>query len=390
MIKANKGWEDPCPLWDDDGSAYLINAFAASRSGIKSTLVISRMSGDGSKLLDDGVVVYDGHAKDPTIEGPKLYKRNGYYYISAPAGGVATGWQVVLRSKNIYGPYERRVVLAQGNTPVNGPHQGAWVDTPTGEYWFIHFQDRGAYGRITWLEPMKWINDWPVIGVNQNKDGTGEPALIHRKPNVKAYPSATPQRNDEFNNPDLGLQWQWHANPDAEWGFPAPALGALRLMCFPLPGDFQNFWDVPNLLLQKLPAPEFTATTRILFTPRNVGDKAGLIVMGASYAYLAVENSPEGVVLSQSECHRADHHEPEKQNASVPVSANSLYLRVHILPDAICQFSYSLDGATFKDFGGRFTAEPGRWIGAKVGLFAVTPHRGSEMGSADFDWFRIE
>jgi beta-xylosidase len=145
LIKDAKGWIDPCPLWDDDGNAYLVNAVAASRSGMKSTLIVSRMS-PGTRLLDDGAIVYDSHAQDPTVEGPKFYKRNGYYYIFAPAGGVPGGWQLALRSRHIYGPYDRRVVLAQGKTQVNGPHQGAWVETPNGESWFLHFQDKDAYG----------------------------------------------------------------------------------------------------------------------------------------------------------------------------------------------------------------------------------------------------
>ena len=184
LIKAAKGWIDPCPFWDDDGKAYLVSAFARSRSGIKSVLIVSRMNEEGTKLLDDGVIVFDGHEKDPTVEGPKFYKRNGYYYILAPAGGVESGWQLALRSKNIYGPYERRIVLAQGKTKINGPHQGGWVETQTGESWFIHFQDKGAYGRVVHLQPMKWVNDWPIMGVDLDNDGSGEPVLTHRKPNV--------------------------------------------------------------------------------------------------------------------------------------------------------------------------------------------------------------
>ena len=173
LVKAGKGWIDPCPLWDDDGNAYLVSAFAGSRAGFKSVIIVSKMSVDGTKLLDDGVMVFDGHDKHPTIEGPKFYKRNGYYYIFAPAGGVPTGWELILRSKNIYGPYEEKIVLAQGKSPINGPHQGAWVTTQTGEDWFLHFQDRGAYGRIVHLQPMKWVNDFPVIGVDADGDGTG-------------------------------------------------------------------------------------------------------------------------------------------------------------------------------------------------------------------------
>ncbi len=160
---------------------------------------MKKLSDDGSKTTDKGVAVYDGKAMDPTIEGPKFYKRNGFYYIFAPAGGVKQGWQLVLRSRNVYGPYERKVVMDQGSTPVNGPHQGAWVDTKSGEDWFIHFQDKGAYGRVVHLQPMKWINDWTVIGNDNDGDGKGEPVLAQKKPNVgKIYPIETPAESDEF------------------------------------------------------------------------------------------------------------------------------------------------------------------------------------------------
>ncbi len=201
LVQGGKGLIDPCPFWDDDGKVYLAHAFAGSRAGIKSILVIKQLDETGMRVTDDGVFVYDGHGIDPTIEGPKLYKRNGYYYIFAPAGGVSTGWQLVLRSKNIYGPYERKVVMDQGSTPVNGPHQGAWVNTPSGEDWFIHFQDKNAYGRVVHLQPMQWKNDWPVIGSDKDSDGKGEPVLIHRKPAVgRTYPAVTPPDSDEFND----------------------------------------------------------------------------------------------------------------------------------------------------------------------------------------------
>src|SRR5215831_9125314 len=262
LVKEAKGWIDPCPLWDDDGNAYLVSAMAGSRSGIKSILVISRMSADGTKLLDDGVMVFDGHDQNPTVEGPKLYKRNGYYYIFAPAGGVENGWQLVLRSKNIYGPYEQRIVLAQGKTDINGPHQGAWVETPSGESWFIHFQDKGAYGRVVHLQPVQWINDWPVIGVDREGRGQGAPVESFKKPNVgRTWPKATPPDSDEFDQNRLGLQWQWQANPQPNWAFPAGTLGFMRLFAVPPPKGFQNFWDSPNLLLQKFFSSNFTVTT---------------------------------------------------------------------------------------------------------------------------------
>ena len=147
-VQAGKGLIDPCPLWDDDGKAYLVHAYAGSRAGIKHRLRVCPMAPDGSKLLGEGEIVFHEPEKHPTLEGPKFFKKDGWYYILAPAGGVETGWQLALRSKNIYGPYEDKIVLAQGGTDINGPHQGALVDTPDDGWWFIHFQDAGVYGRI--------------------------------------------------------------------------------------------------------------------------------------------------------------------------------------------------------------------------------------------------
>jgi len=385
LIKQVKGWIDPCPFWDDDGHAYLISAMSASRSALKSTLILSRMAPDASRLLDEGALVYDGHAQDPTVEGPKLYKRNGFYYIFAPAGGVPQGWQLALRSGNIYGPYERRVVLSKGNTNVNGPHQGAWVDTPSGESWFVHFQDKGPYGRVVHLEPMKWVDDWPVIG------NDGMPVASYRKPNVgKPPPRATPADSDEFNSPTLGLQWQWQADPQPAWAFPSAALGALRLYAIPPPPGARNLWEVPNLLLQKVPAPQFTATAKVTFDARVAEDRVGLVVMGSDYSYLGVRRNATGLTLSQSICKDADQGSAEREAGAVELPGSTFYLRVRITADAMARFSYSTDGRDFKAVGEPFALEPGRWIGTKIGLFALGTVPVSEYGYADVDWFRVE
>jgi beta-xylosidase len=386
LLKRVKGWIDPCPFWDDDGRAFLISAMSASRSALKSTLILSRMTPDGTQLLDEGALVYDGHAQDATVEGPKLYKRRGFYYVFAPAGGVPQGWQLVLRSRSLYGPYERRVVLAQGNTNVNGPHQGAWVDTPTGESWFIHFQDKGAYGRIMHLEPMQWRDDWPVIG-----DG-GVPVATHRKPDVGAsYPIVTPAESDEFNGPTPGLQWQWQANPQPAWALPSPALGALRLYAVAPPEGAHNLWHVPNLLLQKLPAPAFTATTRISFAAHVNDDRVGLLLMGSDYSYVGARRMPDGTLrVAQIVCRNADLGGEEQETAAAPLQGTTLYLRVRVTPEAIGTFSYSTDGTQFQDIGTPFSVKAGRWIGAKVGLFALGTAPVSEYGYADVDWFHVD
>lgn len=391
LVLAAKGWIDPCPFWDDDGRAYLVSAMARSRSGIKSILVISRLSPDGKRLLDEGTMVFDGHDQNPTIEGPKLYKRNGYYYIFAPAGGVESGWQLALRAKNIYGPYESKIVLAQGKTNINGPHQGAWVETRTGESWFVHFQDLGAYGRVTHLQPLKWVNNWPVIGLDPDQDGTGEPVLRHRKPNAgRIHPIATPAESDEFNDSRLGLQWQWHANQQTNWAFPSAAYGHLRLFALTAPDKAKNFWQVPNLLLQKFPAPSFTVTTKVKVTPQGDDDGAGLIVMGLDYAYVSVRKKFDGFHVSQNTCQDADKDSAEKSIHETKVPDGPVFLRVSVKEGGLCHFSYSVDGQKFIPIGGPFKARQGRWIGAKVGIFALGANRHPEMGYADFDWFRVD
>lgn len=391
LVEAGKGLIDPCPLWDDNGKVYLIHAYAGSRAGIKSILVVKEMNAAGTKTIDDGVLVFDGHDQDPTLEGPKFYKRNGYYYIFAPAGGVSTGWQLVLRSKNIYGPYERKVVMDQGKSPVNGPHQGAWVDTKTGENWFLHFQDKEAYGRIVHLQPMKWVNNWPVIGEDKDGDGKGEPVLVYKKPDVgKSYPKATPPESDEFFAPKLGLQWQWNANPKIGWAFPSPAKGELRLFSENIPGEGANLWVVPNFLSQKFPAEQFTATTKFKFNPRLAGEKFGLAIYGADYAYLAVQKKEDGLYLAFTTCMKADKGGREKETTPVKIDAGNLWFRVTVLTGGKCSFSYSTDGNSFTPVGVPFTAVPGRWVGAQVGMFCTRTVVTNDAGFADIDWFRME
>ena len=393
LVKAGKGLIDSTPLWDDDGKAYLVYAYAGSRAGIKSVLNIAEMNEEGTKVITPGRIVYDGHEADPTIEGPKFYKRNGYYYIFAPAGGVATGWQTVLRSKSVYGPYDRKVVLAQGNTEVNGPHQGAWVDTPDGEHWFYHFQDVGPFGRIVHLQPMVWKNDWPVIGLDRDNDGCGEPVKTYRKPKINgSFPITTPAESDSFEAGEPGLQWQWHANPMDWWYFADAKSKKLHLYSVPISENYLNLWNTPNLLLQKFPSNEFTATVKLTFLPSAAitGERTGLVVMGMDYGLLSLEKTDEGFILSQNECINADKGSKEAVNESVALNESSLYLRVKVTPDAKCLFSYSKDGNTYSVLGKLFQAREGKWIGAKVGVFCTRPVSNNDGGMVSLDWFTME
>lgn len=389
MVKSGKGLIDPSPLWDDDGKAYLVYAFAGSRAGIKSMLAVCTMDASGLCATNDDVLLFDGHKDESTVEGPKIYKRKGYYYVFAPAGGVATGWQTVFRSKNIYGPYESKKVMHQGKTNVNGPHQGAWVQTQTGEDWFLHFQDKGAMGRVVHLQPLKWVNDWPVIGTDEDKDGTGEPVTKYKKPNTgkpnKTFPLP---ESDEFNSSKLGLQWQWHANPQINWGLPG-SYGYYMLNCIPKPKDAINLFDIPNLLLQKFPNEEFTATAKVEYNLHFDDEEAGLVIMGLDYGYLRIKQVSGKLYLSQVTCTNADRKGVDKVSEYIALNATTVYLQVQVKNGNDCTFKYSEDGINFKSVGTSFKAREGKWIGAKLGFVALRNGFINDAGNIKIDWFRI-
>jgi len=367
-VKKAVGWIDPCPFWDDDGNAYLVNAFANSRIGFKSVLRMNRLSPDGTQVLDEGRFIFDGQNHHITIEGPKLYKRNGWYYLFAPAGGVKHGWQVVLRSRSIWGPYEDRTVLHQGNSSVNGPHQGAWVTTEAGEDWFLHFQDKGAFGRIVHLQPMSWAFDWPRIGIDTNGDGIGEPVEVHAKPVVTA--TGTPTL------PCLE-PWQWQANPPEGAGSLTPQSGRWALPALPRPiGAGPDLGDLPHLMAQRFPAGRFRAEVTIEMGQAHTGDLAGLAIVGERSAALALEKTAAGWDLVTV---------GETKKTLQSWTSSTITLMVTVDESARCRFETSqLAGP-----GWEFTAVPGRWVGAKIGLFSLSAGAAPSGGSATFGPFTV-
>lgn len=421
LVKEGLGIIDTCPFWDEDGKVYLVHAYAKSRAGINSILSICELSEDGTKAITESVHVFDGTLTQPTCEGPKLYKRNGYYYIFTPAGGFQTGWQAALRSKSIYGPYEEHIAISQGGSNVTSPRQGAWVDTVTGEDWFLLFQDIAAYGRVVHLEPMTWVDDWPVIGVDEDGDGTGEPVLTYRKPNVgREWPVVNPQENDEFDGTEVELQWQWQANINKGWWECDPAGGVLRLPAWPVNDDHVNLFDVANMLLQKTPADKFSVTLKLAFHPETVGERTGLVVMGHDYAGLILERTAEGIVLSQLQCKDASKGGTEQINAFLLLVGNEgvgsdtsekispetarrhideIYLKASFEQfdyemgkegcKVFCDFSWSSDGKTFTPLGDTFKVRQGYWIGAKIGSFCTRPHDSPSGGFAELDYIRF-
>ena len=419
-IYEGAGRIDPCPFWDEDGRAYLVSGVAKSRIGYKSVLHVQEMQPDGMGLIGEPVVVFDGNENDQTtIEGPKLYKRNGWYYIFAPAGGVKTGWQTVLRSKNIFGPYEYRVVMQQGESDINGPHQGAWVDTASGEDWFIHFQDVYAAGRIVHLQPMEWHDDWPVIGIAKAGNDYGEPVRRYRMPNVgmsdkASEPSggvsgAEAVRAEASSGCFKGLtgipdlRWQWNANEKKEWY----DTDGQDLILHAVKKD-GAYGDIPNLLLQKWQAPEFRDIIKLDISNLQKGDEAGVISMGMEYGLLSFTREADGIkvtrVLGKQHFGKILAEKISEYSAeleSLPDEAGSVFVKYVVertgirdlspternFPEETVSMYYSTDGAEYKK-AFEMKAVPGRWVGVKYGVFCVSSGEDSKgflkVQSADF------
>jgi beta-xylosidase len=366
--------EDPCPFWDDDGTAWLVHGKVGA-----GPLILHRMSSDGKRVLDAGEVIVEDKANLPVLEGPKLYKRNGWYYILAPIGGVEKGSQVALRSRNIRGPYEHRVVLAQGTSSLEGPHQGGWVETPSGQGWFAHFNSTGAFGRIVHLQPVRWVNDWPVMGHPVPGQTFGQPVASSPMPDTGSPPTADAvQGPDDFSARQLGLQWEWNHNPDASaWSLSARP-GFLRLTAMPA----EHLVTARNTLTQILQGPTSRITTRIDAARMVDGQRAGLSLFGVrpSWIGLVRENGVIRVTLASE----------GRETPGVTLAPTTIDLSAEVTPDQRVRYSYSVNsGRTFAALGEPIPlARFSWWKGSRPALFTFT--RGRPGGSIDADWFRVE
>ena len=373
-VKYVTGWIDPCPLFDDDGRVWLVHGFAASRAGINNVLYVHKMSADGLRVVDKGRMVFDGadHG-DVTVEGPKMYKRDGLYWILCPAGSVKPGYQLALRAENIYGPYERRVVLGQGATPINGPHQGGWVNDGHGKDWFIHFQDVDAYGRVPHLQPVDWSDGWPVMGK------MGSPVLggqIDLPPFSAEIPTS-----DDFKE-GMGLQWQWQANPNRGWY--TELKPGLRLHAAPA----ESLFHAGNFLSQLMQQYDFDMDAQFNTHPQD-GDASGLGVMGYTYYYIAL--SQGRVMIKMGVATEVSRWVKERVTETVLADAlwpsQKILLRMRVRKGNVT-FFYGDSPSNLKPMGGEYPMACGGWTGARPGLFTMNT-LGNWGGWADVDYVKI-
>ncbi len=397
-VRPGKGFIDPCPYLDTDGRLYVVHAYAKSRIGFKSRLGVFEVDPETLQAISEDRFIFDGN--DPahpaeTIEGPKVYRRDGYIYILAPAGGVVYGDQRALRARDIFGPYEIRTVCRQGGTAINGPHQGGLTDTLSGEEWFLHFQSAGMYGRIVHLQPVRWENGWPVIGVNEDAEGCGEPVTEYRKPDTEPSEISYPPASDDFRDGHYGLQWQWTGNhEDALYLSPA-AEGdggqGLSLRAFDPTGTGRPvLWECSNILTQKFCCPAFEAETEIDLRHLGTGGRAGMCTFGGQYAALSVRmDSGRQVTLEYAESSGEDQERQEqvlyKEDCG---QTERILLRQRLAGTAGMTYSWSPDGTRWHPIGRPFLPSRHTWVGARVGLFALSGDR-EGAGSARFVCFRL-
>ena len=398
-ILEGKGLIDCCPFWDEDGKAYIIHGYAKSRIGFKSHLGIFEMNWEGTKAITEDHILYSGLETNPTIEGPKVYKKDGFYYILAPAGGVKTGWQEALRSKNIYGPYEEMKVLEQGDTEINGPHQGGLVTDVSGQDWFVHFQDRGLYGRICHLQPVNWVDGWPVMGTATN-NYCGQPVLEMKKPACNETVEVTSlEASDDFNEGKLGLMWQWLANPKEAYGYVDNQEKQLVLNCVNFTKKpFPILWEQGNVLTQKLVCPEFQATVKLGISGLLEGDQAGVVMMGGAYSYIGARALPKNRrILVHAAYNETEDKGVERVNeiAEIPAEISDVYITFSLKEGPVGPIFEMFYGFTegeklsFTDLF-KFVPSDHTWVGAKIGLFANCLN-GNEMGGkATFDYIHVE
>jgi len=355
---------DPGLLFDDDGKVYIVHG--------QSTLYVTELNTDALSVKGQPVKIIENTHQ----EGSHFYKINGKYYILGAAGGTQ-GRQVCLRSDNIYGPYESKVVINDDSSyPGNGLHQGGMVQLKNGEWWSIIMQDRGPIGRVPHLEPISWVDGWPMPG----KEGKG--VVTCQKPDVgSSYPVATPATSDEFNATELGLQWQWNHNPDPEkWSF-VDRSGYLRLKA----SKAIDLMNACNTLTQRVQGPTSEGIVEMDVRGLKDGNVAGFGVFQSPYAYIAVkqEGKTRKIVMVNNN-KTITTVEKEFRGNKIWFKATCSHTGFKAL------FSYSIDGKHFNPIGNELQMDLGLdWTANRFALFNYSTTDTGIGGYADFNWFHF-
>ncbi len=364
---------DPGVLIDDDGRIYVVHG--------QHHLYVTELEADMKSVKGEPTLIWDKTVSDLSgtrtggMEGSHVYKKDGMYYVTCPAGGTE-GWQMCLRSDNIFGPYESKVIMDDSiSYPPNGLHQGGMVELENGDWWFVIMQDRGPIGRSVNLVPVSWEDGWPMLGAG------GKDVVTYRKPDVgNVYPAKTPATSDEFNSSVPGLQWQWNHNPDnASWSM-SERKGHLRLKA----GKATTLKDARNTLTQRVAGPESEATVELDISGLKDGNIAGFGIFEFPYAFVGVrqEDGRREVVMV---------NDGETIETGGRFQGKKIWLRAHATDDGFAaSFSYSRDGRKFIPIGNTLEMGLGLpWTANRFALFNYSLTDEGKGGVADFNWFRL-
>ncbi|NII09385.1 glycoside hydrolase family 43 protein [Oleiagrimonas sp. C23AA] len=300
-------WSDPVWLpgidgidvslfFDDDGRAWIVNNGPPPekpRYQGHRAIWLQQFDPKTQKMIGPRTVLVDGGVHPQThpvwIEGPHLLKHDGYYYLSAAQGGTAEQHsQVVLRARKITGPYmpyadnpilTQRDLPAGRALPVTSAGHADMVQTPDGAWWATFLAVRpykGNFyntGRETFLLPVTWKQGWPVILPH----GARVP-YVHVRPHLPLGRAAQPTAGafhirNRFDSKTLPLDWMMLRNPRSSWWHTGHGL-TITARAVHL-GDKGN----PSFLGRRQQHMDAHVETRMLFTPRHDGDKAGLVAL---------------------------------------------------------------------------------------------------------------
>ena len=376
--RLSRNYYDPGLLFDN-GKVYIV-------CGINH-LVMCELDEAFNFKQEKKVVVREGSG----LEGCHLYKIGDYYYIYATYGGWPSG-QTVFRSKDIFGPYEEKVLVEKWyDKKPNTIHQGALVEDTEGKWWTVMQEDLGALGRFPNLQPVTWENGWPVVGdygkpYASFTDRLPAPSNQNNPNNRKALPTS-----DDFSQQTLGMQWQWNHNPvPSAWSL-TERPGWLRLKTV---GVVQELSQVPGMLTQRIFADaENPSTGTICLDVRKLqeGDHAGICIFQDPYAQICVERTKKGYQLlwKQDKVRNAGKDfVPAEKAQTIKPKKGIIYLRASIkYGENKARFFYSLDGKTWEPFGGETqqSFNLSVFVGSRFGIFCyATKQKG---GYADFDRF---
>jgi len=240
----------------------------------------------------------------------------------------------------------------------------------------MHFSQRGGYGRILYLEPVHWKDDWPLIGAPVKGGTAGEPVGLWPKPNTgRSDPAERPQTSDDFSNTkELGLQWEWNHNPnDSMWSL-TERPGFLKLKAsFAL-----DLIHARNTLTQQMQSESFDLTTQVDVSAMKDGQRAGLAMFGVNPSWIGVvQTGPSRLLV---------YGNKEGETKTRELVDRMIQLRMHV-EDQHVTYSYSIDsGGSFLPAGPAYPFSFSWWKASRPALFTYNIQPNTSSGSIDVDW----